>query len=220
MLTDSEKLKNFRNEFRLTQQQLIEKLGVSQGAISMIECGKNKLSLEMKQLIKTKFNYDIDKQQVLESKVTHSYPNVVPIPFYHIKAAANPTGGLIINDYPDNECLYFDRRWLKNVLGVSPNNCSIIEVQGDSMDSGLDKKDDIKEGDILLVDNSYINIVKNKIYVVEINNELLVKKVIQDFTGKITLLSNNPKYPPRVITEADNAIIRGRVVWNGSKEAL
>ena len=43
------------------------------------------------------------------------------------------------------------------------------------------------------------------------------KKAVQDFSGTITLYSNNSKYPPKILNEGDNAIIVGKVVWNGSK---
>lgn len=216
MRTDAEKLKDFRTEQRLTQNALANKLGFKLSRISMIECGKNNISTDFKLKLKEIFNYDIDKEEYVKEKY---YSKVFPIPFYHVRAAASPDTGIVIADFPESECLYFDFRWLKNVLGVEPAYCSLIETKGDSMDSGLNKQDDIKDGDLLLVDNSDVNIVNGKTYIVEISatNELLVKKVKVDLNGKISLISNNPKYPVRELTEADNAIIQGRVVWNGSR---
>ena len=214
MLTDAEKLKDFRNSLRLSQQEFAVKLGVGLSTISMIECGKNKISRFVKEAILKVYNFNIETgTQELKKEITS---NIIPIPFYDVKAAANPKGELML-DYPESESLYFDKRWLKNILGINPYNASIIQAKGDSMDSGLNKSDDIKDGDLLLVDNSDLNIVNNRTYIFEINNELLVKRAVQDFSGTITLYSNNSKYSPRILNEGDNAIIVGKVVWNGSK---
>lgn len=214
MRTDGEKLKDFRNSLRLSQQEFAIKLECGLSSISMVESDNRPLSKNLKEKILKVFNYDIDKEiECIKKEVTS---NIVPIPFYHIKAAANPKGELIV-DYQESESLYFDRRWLKNVLGINPFNASIIQAKGDSMDSGKNQADDIKDSDLLLVDNSDLNIVNNRIYIFEINNELLVKKAVQDFNGIVTLYSNNEKYPPRELNEGDNALVVGRVVWNGSK---
>ena len=218
MKSDADKLKEFREDvLNLTQQEFVNKLGMSLSAVSMVECGKRNISKNVKEKIKEIFNYDLDKEAYIQEKeYTTVTSNIIPIPFYDVKAAANPKGELML-DYPESESLYFDKRWLKNILGINPYNASIIQAKGDSMDSGLNKSDDIKDGDLLLVDNSDLNIVNNRIYIFEINNELLVKRAVQDFSGTITLYSNNSKYPPRILNEGDNAIIVGKVVWNGSK---
>lgn len=220
MIPDKKKLKDFRESLNLSQQEFVDKIGMSLSAASMVECGKRTISKNVKERIKKVFNYDIDKQvYITEKEYATVTSNIIPIPFYHIKAAANPKGEVLL-DYPEEEALFFDKRWLKNVLGINPYNCSIIQAKGDSMDSGMNKPDDIKDGDLLIVDNSCTNIVNNKTYIIElvISNEILVKKVCQDLHENVTLISNNKKYPPRVLTEADNPLILGRVVWNGSKE--
>lgn len=219
MLTDAKKLENFRKSLNLSQEEFAKKLNKGTSTIGMVEANKRPLSASLKETIKTIFNYDIDKQiYIIEKEFTTITSNIIPIPFYHIKAAANPKGE-VLPDYTEEDALFFDKRWLKNVLGVNPYNCSIIEAKGDSMDSLQDKEEDIKDGDLLLIDNSATNIINGKVYIVDItsSNELLVKKVKIDFNGKVSLISNNPKYPIRELTEADNAIIQGRVVWNGSK---
>lgn len=217
MRTDGIKLRDFRNSLNLSQKDFAIKLEVGLATVSMVESDNRSLSKNLKDKILKIFNFDIDKEiECFQKEITS---NIIPIPFYHVKAAANPKGELMI-DYPESESIYFDRRWLKNILGINPFNASIIQAKGDSMNSNQNKIDDIQDGDLLLIDNSDLNIVNNKIYIFEINNELLVKKAIQDFNGTITLYSNNEKYPPRVLTEGDNALVIGRVVWNGNKREV
>ncbi len=220
---EAQNLKTFRKEvLHLSQTEFAKKLDVSQSMIGNIETGLTAFPAAWIDKIKKVFNYDIEKQTyIVEKEYTTVTSNIIPIPFYHVKVAANPKGEML-PDYAEEEALYFDKRWLKNFLGINPYNCSILQAKGDSMDSGLNKSDDIRNDDLLLVDNSDVEIVNNKIYVIELttSNEILVKKVKQDLTGKTFLISNNEKYLPREIFESDNALIKGRVVWNGSREKI
>lgn len=212
MLTDAEKLKELRIKNKWTQQQLADILGVKLSRISMVECGKNALSLELKELIKNKCNYDINTG--LHSFDTYKTNlKAFPVPLYHVKASANPDGDFIILDYGEDECLWFDERWLRNTIGVEPTNCSILEAKGDSM------QPDIMDGDLLLIDNSDTTITNNKTYIVEIttDNKILVKRVSKAFNGSVALISNNKKYNKRILKEEDKAIIRGKVVYNLSR---
>lgn len=212
MLTDAEKLKDFRLKNNWTQQEFAEILGVKLSRISMVECGKNKLSLELKEIIKKKCNYDIDTGLYDFNKYKTNL-KAFPIPFYHVKASANPDGDFIILDYGEDECLWFDERWLRNTVGVEPINCSIIEAKGDSM------QPDIMDGDLLLIDNSDTTITNNRTYIIEItsDNKVLVKRVRKGIEGKVSLISNNKKYNERVLKEEDKAVIRGKVVYNLSR---
>ncbi|MCD7779622.1 MAG: hypothetical protein LUH05_02990, partial [Candidatus Gastranaerophilales bacterium] len=168
MYSDSEKLKRFRKSLDLGQVAFAQALNIARATISMIECGKYKISHTVKEAIKQKYNYDIDSESYITKKeFVVNTSNIVPIPFYEVKAAANPKGEIMV-DYPESQALYFDKRWLENILGVNPFNASIIQAKGDSMDSGLNKSTDIKDGDLLLVDNSNINLVNGLIYVIEL----------------------------------------------------
>ena len=74
-----------------------------------------------------------------------------------------------------------------------------------------------KDGDLLMVDESYKEPIHNQVFVVNIgNNDLVVKRINRTWDGRIMLDSNNPAYPS--ITPEEGATIIGRVVWNGSKE--
>lgn len=208
----------FREDKRLSRKDLAKALDVSVSMISNIENGLSAIPDTWHKKIIQACGYDYIKgyEVTVEKEFTTVTSNIIPVPFYHVKAGANPKGELL-PDYSEKEALFFDRRWLKNMLGVNPYNISIIQAKGDSMDSGRNQPDDIKDGDLLLIDNSDVNIINNRTYIFEVNDELLVKKAMQDLLGVITLHSNNEKYPPRLINEYDNVIVIGRVVWNGSK---
>ena len=105
---------------------------------------------------------------------------------------------------------------MKNIIGVKPEHASIIQAVGDSMDGG---NNPIKNGDLLLIDDSVKDIINEKIFVIQLNkSELVVKRVVKEWDGTVKLISNNSKYKDRILREGEQAEIIGRVVWNGSKE--
>lgn len=226
--TQAERFKYMReNIINLSQAKLAERLEDNTPNIINIENGRTK-RLDSLLLEKLSSEYLINIEWLLFGKgnptkvdddedAFHKYgnSNIVGIPFYEVKAAAGQ--GEMTIDNPDKEVIWFDKRWLKNVLGVNPDNLSIIQAKGDSMDGG---NNPIKDGDLLMVDCS----VKegNNVFVIKDDNELRVKKLKWNFDGTLDIISNNPKYSVETLDENTgyfrNIEIIGKVVWNGSKE--
>lgn len=218
------KLKELRLSLGYKNQvSFAQKLGVSQAAIANMEGGKRDVSKPILLKIREVFDIDLiswnEEQQNEHSKVSG---NIVPIPFYKVGAAAG-AGNYLIDEIPEEDVLYFDERWLKNILGVNPQNLHLIFADGDSMDSGFDTKEDIKDKDLLLVDTSQLS-GNNKIFVILVNNsELRVKRLFKNMDGSLVISSNNPKYKEEIYTPNNSDIeikVIGRVVWNGSKENI
>lgn len=233
--TQQERFKYMREEIlNLTQAQLASELKVKQPTVADIESGR-KQKIDTDILYKLVSDYlintewllfgtgDITKVDTMEkhqfNEISECNKNIIPIPFYSAKAAAG--SGETLPDYPEKDVIYFDARWLKNIIGINAKNATIIQAKGDSMDSGQNRLDDIKDGDLLMVDDSIKEIINNKIFVIRLSeSELVVKKVFKEFDGTISLISHNPIYADRVISECDSAMIIGKVVWNGSKENI
>lgn len=159
----------------------------------------------------------VDTQERYEHQLTNE--NVIAIPFYNVKAAAG--SGIEAPSYTDKDVLYFDRRWIRNVLGADPSNLSIIQCKGNSMDSGTNNPDDIKDGDLLLIDTSQ-KMGNNKTFVFREDNDLRVKKLKWELSGTLSIISNNPSFQTEIL-EPDmlaltNFEIIGKVIWNGSRE--
>ena len=227
-MKDSEKLKNFRNKQGLSQQALADKLGLKQTQISMVESGTREASDSLKLAFFKKLNIDFDflEQSNKNTSLLESIDKIyeasgipqymIKIPFYHVYAAAG--SGEASPDYPDKDVIYFDKRWIKNVIGVKPYNVVFIQARGESMDGG---KHPIKDGDLLMVDVSDKEPANNQVFVVRLSNQdLVVKRISQDWQGNITLCSDNPQYENIIPTEDDTFTVVGRVVWNGSKETV
>jgi phage repressor protein C with HTH and peptisase S24 domain len=219
METDASKIKRIRKYLGLTQQQFAIKCNVKQQLIAMMESGSRTPTTAFKLGFLKAFGTDFDTQIVDVEAIKDSIlsnkqqipENIVKIPFYtSIKAAAG--SGSDIPEYSDKEAMYFDKRWLKTVLGVNENNVSLINTEGDSM------LPLINDGDLLMVDISSKEILNNKVFVIFDEGTYRVKRLRQELNGDIYLISDNKQYPPEKVTHSLDII--GRVVWNGSKESV
>ena len=61
-MTDAQKLKDFRKDKNLTQQQLANILGLTQQTIAMVESGKRKAPDSLKLAILRKYKIDFDEK--------------------------------------------------------------------------------------------------------------------------------------------------------------
>ena len=103
-----------------------------------------------------------------------------------------------------------DDAWLKKI-GVSVSSePSIIQVDGDSMEPNL------KDGDDILVDRSDTR-PRDGIYVIRMDDMLMVKRLAFGPGGQLSVMSDNPQYPSYDNVDRANVSIIGRVVWRGEK---
>jgi len=131
------------------------------------------------------------------------------VPRLMVRAAAG--AGAVnyeIEEIPD-AMLAFRRDWLRQ-HGVDPRFAAIITAYGDSMEPT------IRHGDALLVNTAIRDVRGEGIYVVRVEDMLLVKRIGIGL-DHITLISDNPAINDEVITRdrLSNLHIVGRVVWFG-----
>ena len=227
---DNWQFKRLRKLLNLNQTDFATNVGVSQQTIAMIENNKRGVPASIREGFYKKYGVSYETARECETpeelnnllypklkvEVKTSNEQVVPIKFYKDAKAAAGTG-VDIPETSDEEILYFDKRWLENIIGVKAENAIIIQAKGNSMDSGNNNLKDIHNGDLLFVDISVKDVINNKVFVIQQGNDLRVKKLVKDFNGDIYLISNNEKeYPPELVKQETNII--GRVVWNVSKE--
>lgn len=122
----------------------------------------------------------------------------------------------------DKDTLYFDKRWLSNILGVNPDNIFFIYAPDDSMDSGMDTLKDIKKGDILFIDTSQKK-GNDKVFVYknDFDNKPSIRQIKWSLSENIKLIPYNEKYKSGIVEKQLNEFminIIGKVIWNGSKE--
>ena len=192
------------------QTAFAEKLNVSQATIANMESGSREVSRPMLLKIKEVFNIDLlswnDKQQSNNSYQS----NVIDIPFYSAKAAAGE--GVDITEYPEKDIIAFDKRYLQFVVGHNFEHYSLITAVGDSM------QPTIKDGDLLMIDDSIKEIRPNKIFVIRQGSKFRVKRLRTEITGETLIISDNTSYPVETMDKETEII--GQVVWNGNKELI
>ena len=219
MLADSDKLKQLRNNQGLTQDKLAEELEVSKSLIVAIENGDRNISLKLLKKIQEKFNIDLYSASPVAP--INDSNNIVALPIHSVSAAAG--AGTWLGDEPEQDVMYFDKRFLKQILKRdSFEPIHIIYAKGDSMDSGWNQPDDIKDGDLLMVDTSQTT-GNNQIFVILVNNQELRVKRLAKKADILYITSNNSSYKPEIYTPDNSEVeikVVGKVVWNGSKESV
>jgi phage repressor protein C with HTH and peptisase S24 domain len=107
----------------------------------------------------------------------------------------------------------FDERWLKALTATPVSGLSIIRVEGDSMAPTLSPGDDI------LVDSGdAMESLRDGIYVLRVDDALLVKRLaIHPVGSRVTVQSDNPAYPDWPDCSLAEIHCVGRVIWAGRK---
>lgn len=107
--------------------------------------------------------------------------------------------------------IVFETKWLKK-LASSPRALSIIQVSGESMSPELENGDDI------MVDRSdAADRLRDGIYVIRMDDQLMVKRVLLRPGQKLSVISVNKAHQSWPDISPDKVAIIGRVVWTGRK---
>ena len=155
--------------------------------------------------------YGVDEQVLggptpKEGKDSQGTSRLVPIKQLDLGASAGP--GSLADDAVAG-AMAFDPKWLKQ-LGNDPAKLSLISVDGDSMDPTL------CDGDDIMVDHAAAQApLRDGIYVLRMDDVLLVKRLALGPSGKISIRSDNRQYPDWDDVDVEAVNIIGRVVWTG-----
>lgn len=133
------------------------------------------------------------------------------IPLYDVSARGGANGAAVVDERIVNE-LAFREDWIRRELRTSPQNVRLIHVEGDSMEP------DLRAGDIILVDHTDTAAKREGVYVIRMDNALLVKALQRLPGGIIKVTSRNVAYEPFNVNavdveSSDDFSIIGRVVW-------
>jgi phage repressor protein C with HTH and peptisase S24 domain len=129
----------------------------------------------------------------------------------NVSASAGP-GALVESEQTAAE-YGFDRRWLRDISSSSPDDLSIIRVDGSSMEPTL------LDGDDILVDRSdEAPHMRDGIYVLRRDQTLMVKRLsLHPTAGTLTIGSDNPAYSTWTDCDPKSVDIVGRVIWAGRR---
>ena len=134
------------------------------------------------------------------------------IPLVDVRAAAG-SGAVVENEYVV-EVLHFKHEWINHELHAVASDLRLLFVEGESMEPGL------RAGDIILVNVRDQHAQRDGIYVLRLEDALLVKRLQRLPGGKLRVSSDNSAYESFELTlpfNNDDAAIIGRVVWMGRR---
>ena len=121
-----------------------------------------------------------------------------------IDLAVAAGGGAEADDETVTERLTFRLDWLKS-HGLDPSRCTVVKVQGESMEPTL------PEGSAILVDRARRRRRVGGIFVVRTGDGVVVKRLGKDEAGGWQLVSDHPSWEPA--PWPDEAALIGEVKW-------
>lgn len=128
-----------------------------------------------------------------------------------LAVGASAGAGASVDGEPVEGAVAFDTRWLRD-LGADPRALSLIRVAGDSMAPTLN------DGDDILVDGQdAAQRLRDGIYVLRLDDVLMVKRVGRGPAGRIAVTSDNPHYQSYPDLPLSAVRLVGRVVWTGRR---
>jgi phage repressor protein C with HTH and peptisase S24 domain len=135
-------------------------------------------------------------------------PEFALIPYLQVEASAG--GGAINHGEETAQMLAFRNEWLHR-NGISPVHAKALTVLGDSMEPTL------SSGDVILVDTRVGDVGQPGIYVIRVDDRLMVKRIQPKFGGALILIPENPVYSQEEIPadKADQMAVIGLVRWCG-----
>lgn len=174
----ADKIKHLRKQFKLTQKDLADRLDVAPSAVSGWERGANNPLMDKLEIMAEMFSVPIS--YFFEETEIGDYGSKTLLPVYGNVYCGN--SDVIFELTTEYEAIPED--WVKG------GNYFFLRAKGDSMIGAK-----IHEGDLLLIRNQ--DVVENgEIAAVVIDDSIVLKRVYKQ-EDSFTLVSENPKYPPR-----------------------
>ncbi|MDT0215846.1 XRE family transcriptional regulator [Alcaligenes sp. AB3] len=214
MTTIHDRIKQARLDKGLSMEGLAELVGLrSWQSIQQWENGATAPQRKRLERVASALGVTVDflMNGTLES-ATKAATNGGHVPVRLVDAKASAGKGKLIFYADDNRELMFQRSWLsKN--GAKPEDVLAFPVEGDSM---VDAH--IPDGSVVLVNTKLTEPTPKRIYVLSIDNELMLKELAQ-VSGKWVARSRNNSKANELIDidiGIDDRII-GRAFWCGFK---
>jgi len=218
------RIKKAREALTMTQVNLARAVGVSQQAVMELESGRAKgtkhtakfaralgqdpLWLEtgdgrMREPAKAKRQARTDPQDALPE-----FADYERIPLFDMRTVAGRSALTATTSAIGFEL--FSSTWLRQLSQSPFSQLAVIAMSGDSMEPTLG------HGDHALVDTAQVNLRREGIYVLRLEDTLLIRRVsMHPATMRVTISADNVRYQPYTDLDPDALEALGRVVWIG-----
>jgi SOS-response transcriptional repressor LexA len=201
MKTEAERYQIILEKSGLSKSAFAESIGISRSHSYHLEKGTQKPPREVLERLATVYNVNLN-WLIYGKGPSGLDPDTVEIELLEREAAAGH--GREVEDYAEKRYFQIPRTL---IAPHRPDRLMAVYVAGDSMIA-----ERINDGDIVIFHPGITE--GNGIYVVNIGNSLVVKRVDFNTPRAITLISANPAYEPRRFSGPELAAINiaGRVV--------
>jgi len=205
------------NIIEISRKKFVKGLGISEDTLINYENDETLPDIIFPQRLWDKYNKILTPEDLNWLLPGQNYETAPPdeyarVPLYDVHASAG--GGAFVAEEAVKDVLVFRKEWIANELRASVKDLAVIFVEGDSMTPTLNP------GDILLVHKHNDEALKDGIYVIRLEDTLLVKRLQRLPGARLQVSSDNPAYSVFNVnlthTDTDFAII-GRVVWAGKR---
>jgi transcriptional regulator with XRE-family HTH domain len=201
----SKAIKYWMLEKRIKQSEISYELGIKASTVSQWCSGQRVPKLET--IDKIAAIFDANTLQFLNCQSEDGHQDIEFIDRLTARPRAG-TGGLETDaEYAGRYA--FHKSFILRKRGTA-ESMKLFEVAGDSMIPTLDS------GDLIMVNLNEKDVRSGCIYLLQIDEELMVKR-LENRPGKLIIRSDNDKYHELEIDRADESkkiIIYGRMVWS------
>ncbi len=196
-------LKHWLKASGKTQAAFAADIGISQNYLSEILSGKRGLSSI--KLLQVCERLGLSPSEFYACKAADA-PQFTLVPLVAARPRAGFGGHETEGSYKN--WFSFQSSWLQRK--GNPSAMRLFNLDGDSMEPTL------LSGDMVMIDESQRSVRTGRIYLVRINDELMLKR-LETRPDCILLRSDNPAYSPIEVRKEDEATdieIFGRMVWS------
>ena len=192
-----------------SQSQLARELDVGRAAVSL---AKRKDSVPARWILDLSAKYGLNPLWLEQGKGfprpdsgADDGPGYLEVP--KVRARLSAGGGSFETESQVEGYYSFRADWLRT--RGNPSNMVLMEVVGNSMEPEL------REGDMVLIDESRSDVLSGSIYAVGVEDTVMVKRV-ERLPGTLVLRSDNVDYSPIHLSgdELDNVRVIGKVLWS------
>jgi phage repressor protein C with HTH and peptisase S24 domain len=218
------RIKKARDALGMTQVALAKAVGVSQQAVMELESGRAKGTKHCAKFARAlgqdplwletgdgRMREAAKAMRQAKSDAADAVPDVANferIPIVDIRTSSG-RGSIGEDDRTVGFSMFATDR-LRALTPAPFSQLAVVLVAGDSMEPTL------RNGDHALIDTSQLNLRREGIYVLRIDETLMIKRVtMHPTTKRVTISTDNARYQTYEDLDSGNVEALGRVIWIG-----
>lgn len=193
------------NKLGWTQAELAERMGVNKNTISQYKTGERTPPMDRLEELVNALGVSLPEFFACKDETK---PDIVFIE--RVKAKPRAGSGGLETDGEHDGYYSFHSSFIARKRGTE-KTMKIFEVAGDSMSPTL------VDGDLIMINTGEIDVRSGYIYLLRMEDELMVKRLENRPGGILLIRSDNPAYDDIPVNKHDESLgieIFGRMVWS------